>query len=111
MADTDFNALLKQVSTKAVDSLKSNLGKAWDSLTEEEKKDSERLLATLGKARLEEMAGKDVSDYLPTLEAGFLQWKALGTGEVANALRSVAKDVVSIGGSLFGSVLSAVIKI
>lgn len=110
MSATNLDDVVKGIASTGLSSLKTNLGKAWDSLTDQERKDCERLLATLGKARLEELAGKDVSSYLPVLEAAFLQWKAVGSMELAQAFKATAQEVLGYVGAIAGSLLATFVK-
>lgn len=106
---TSVTDVARGIAGKGLESLKTNLGKAWDSLTTEERASCEALLVSIAEARLQELAGEDVSDFLPTLEAAYLQWKAIAKAELVHALTEVGKAILSIGGLFLGSVLHGVL--
>src|SRR3990167_11164994 len=91
---TSFDDVLKGISDKSVQSLKDKLGDLWESFTVQEREGLARLLTKVGQARLEELAGKDVSDFLPVLDAALLQYQAAGQVVTAQAVTAVVQEVV-----------------
>lgn len=112
MGQPTFNEIVKGIGSTGLESLKTNLGKAWDSLTDKEKQQVADLLAEIAEVRVKELAGKDVSDHLSILEDALLQWKAVTSGELASALKTVAQDLAGVAGSFaVGALRGLVLKI
>ena len=95
----------------ALKSFKSNFTKAWDSLTDDEQKAAQALLVSIGKVRLLEIAGHDVSSFLPILDSALLQWKAVASGEAVSAFKAVAGEVVGLGAQFVSTVLRGALRI
>jgi hypothetical protein len=105
-----FDTVVSGLGSKAVDTLKLTLGNTWNALSEDERTACTKLLMSLARAHLLEIAGQDVSHFLPTLEAAFLQWKVVGQQIVLDGLKSAATDVFGYAGAFAGSALAAAVK-
>ena len=105
-----FDAVLGGLGNSAVSALRLTLADSWDSLTDQEKKDAEQLLFALAKARLFEIAGYDVSDHLPILEAAFLQWKVVGKQIVLDGIKQAATTALGLGGAFVGGAVAQLVK-
>ncbi len=105
-----FDQVLNGLGSKAVDALRTTLKDSWDSFTFEERSACTKLMWTLSKVHLLELAGDDVSDYKTTLEAAFLQWKAVGKQVVVDGIKKVAQEVFGLAGTFAGGALAAFIK-
>lgn len=105
-----FDAVLGGLGNKAVETLKATMSDAWGSLTDDEKAQCEHLLFSLAKAHLLELAGQDVSDVLPVLEAALAQWKVVGKQVAISALKSAATEVLGYAGAFAGSAVAAALK-
>lgn len=110
MNTPSFDEIVNGVSSTGIDALKKVLGESWNSLSDKERADCLHLLVTLTKARLYEIVGKDTSDYLPILNAAFLNWKVVGKQVVGDAIKSVATQMFGFAGAFAGSAIGALIK-
>lgn len=97
------------IARHGLEQVKTQLGKAWDSLTNDERKDCERLLQKIAMAKMLEIGGADVSEYLPILEAALLQWKALASLEFRAALVAAVKEVLSFAGTFTASAVRTLV--
>lgn len=105
-----FDEVTNGIASQGVNALKAVLMESWDALTPEERAECTHLMTTLVKARLYELIGRDVSDYLPVLNAAFDNWKVVGKQVVANAFKSVATQLFGFAGAFAGSAVLTVIK-
>ena len=110
MSTPSFDAVLGGLGNAAVSTLKASMSDAWDALTDDEKKSAETLLFSLAKARLYEIAGYDVSGYLPTLEAAFLQWKVVGKQVALDGIRQAATEAFGLGGAFVAGAVQQIVK-
>lgn len=105
-----FDEAVSGLQSTGIAALKATLAESWNALTPQERDDAGHLLATFVKARLYEIAGHDVSDYLPALEAALLNWKVVGKQVVSDGIRKVAAEGFGLAGAFAGGALSTLIK-
>lgn len=110
MSSPTFDAVLGGLGNKTVEALKLTLAASWDSFTDEEKVGAEKLMFSLAKAHLLELAGYDVSEPLRILDAAFAQWKVVGKQVVIDGARKVAGEVFGYAGAFAGGLVSAFVK-
>lgn len=105
-----FDDLIKGLASNALEIMKKDLGDGWEKLSTSEKEDCANLLRSIAKTKALQIAGRDVSAYLPILESAFLQWKAVASLELASAMRSALHDMLSFGGTFAGAILTSFVK-
>jgi hypothetical protein len=106
----NFDALIEGLTQTGLTSLQKHLGDAWDSLTPIERDESQSLLRMVAETKLKELGGVDVSSYLPILDDALLQWKAVASEELSEAMRKTLKDILSFAGTFAGSLLVGFVK-
>src|SRR4051812_6651007 len=99
MSAPSLDDVVNGVSSTGITALREVLGESWDQLSTQERADCLHLLTTLTKARLYEIVGRDVSDFLPILNAAFANWKVVGKQVVANAIKNVATTMFGFAGA------------
>lgn len=107
---SQFDDVLSGLGNKSVDVLKLTLKESWDSFTPDERLDCTRLMFTLAKVHLYELAGYDVSEYKDILEAAFLQWKVVGKQVIVDGVQKAATQVFGLAGAFAGGLLASFIK-
>lgn len=110
MSTPTFDDVVTGVSSQGIEALKLVLKDSWEAMTAQERSDCLQFLVVLTRARLYEIIGRDVSHFMPVLDAALVNWKALGKQVVADAIKNVAAQMFGFAGAFAGSALLALIK-
>jgi len=109
-ADPTFDAVAAGLGSAALTALKDTLSASWESFTDDERKQAMQLMITLARARLHEIAGQDVSSFLPILQAALLQWQVVGKQVLVDGVRAAATEAFGLGGAFAGGLLGTALK-